>query len=288
MTNPNLWNQILIWPITNVLVAFYKFCEWLHIPGPLGWAVILMTIFIRLILYPLMNAQMKSAKKMADLKPHLDAINAKHKDDKTALQQAQLALYKEHGVNPAAGCLPLLVQMPVLIALYNVFNQVLNNGNLTKVVQEINLIVYHPALKLTTIDLSFFGTNLGIKPADWQKSGWWLLAIPVLTGLLQYWQGKLMMPSAKIPNSNNQIPNNVQNTKLKQKGNNKNIEIVKQDEKPKEDTAMEMQKQMAIISPLMFGWFAFQFPLGLALYWNVFGLFGIMQQLRINKNTQKI
>ena len=56
----------------------------------------------------------------------------------------------------------------------------------------------------------------------------------------------------------------------------------KKDEKKPEDTAMEMQKQMAMITPLMFGMFAYQFPLGLALYWNVFGLFGIMQQLRIN------
>jgi YidC/Oxa1 family membrane protein insertase len=294
MTNANLWNQILIWPITNILVAFYKFCEWLHIPGPLGWAVILMTLFIRLILYPLMNAQMKSAKKMADLKPHLDAINAKHKEDKAALQQAQMALYKEHGINPAAGCLPLLVQMPVLIALYNVFNQVLNNGNMSKVISEINQIVYLPALKLTSIDMSFFGTNLGIKPADWQKSGWWLLAIPVITGLLQYFQGKLMMPqSAKLPESKIATQNSsINKSKSQLKGQNL---AIKKDEnstsakatadKPAEDTAMEMQKQMAIISPLMFGWFAFQFPLGLALYWNVFGLFGIMQQLKINKQN---
>ena len=121
MTNPTLWNQLFVWPIVNVLVTLYKFFEWLHIPGALGFAVIGLTVLIRLVLYPLMAAQMKSAKKMQNLKPHLDAINAKHKDDKKALQQAQLDLYKQHGVNPAAGCLPLLIQMPVLIALYNVF-----------------------------------------------------------------------------------------------------------------------------------------------------------------------
>ena len=87
MTNPNLWNQILIWPITNLLIAFYRLCEFLHIPGPLGFAIILLTISIRLILYPLMHVQLKSAKKMTDLKPHLDAINVKHKDNKQAKQQ---------------------------------------------------------------------------------------------------------------------------------------------------------------------------------------------------------
>ncbi len=266
MDTPTLWNQLLVWPITNVLVFFYKIFEWVHIPWPLGWSVIALTVVIRLVLYPLMHAQMKSAKKMASLKPHMDEISKKHKDDKQALQQAQLALYKEHGVNPTAGCLPLLIQMPVLIALYNVFNHVLNNGNMTKVVEEINRIVYVKAFSLTQLDLSFFGTNLGVKPSDWQTKGWWLLAIPVITAGLQWWQGKLMMNAPTNPKT--QVPNPKKE---------------KQEEKSEVDSAAEMQKQMAIISPLMFGWIAFSFPLGLSLYWNVFGLFGIMQQMKVNK-----
>lgn len=265
MTNPTLWNQAFVWPIVNLLVALYKGFEWLHIPGALGFAVIALTVIIRLILYPLMASQMKSAKKMQKLKPHLDALNVKHKDDKKALQQAQLDLYKTHGVNPAAGCLPLLIQLPVLIALYNVFYQVLQNGNLVKLMADINKVLYVPALKLTALDLSFFGTNLGVKPSQWQTHGWWLLLIPVITAGLQWWQSKLMLPiSTKPP-----VPTNA---------------IEKKDTSgSKEDTAAEMQKQMAMITPIMFGIFAYQFPLGLALYWNVFGLFGIMQQLAINK-----
>jgi YidC/Oxa1 family membrane protein insertase len=271
----NYWNLLLVNPILNVLVAFYKGFEYLHVPGPLGFAVIGLTIIIRLLLYPLMQAQLKSARKMQNLKPHLDALNVKHKNDKQALQQAQLALYKEHGINPAAGCLPLLVQMPVLIALYNVFYQVLNNGNLVKVVEHINSVVYHPALQIKVLDLTFFGVNLGIKPNQWQTQGWWLLSVPIITAALQWWQSRLMMqmtPAAPVVNE-------------KKQAITKNGET-KKDEKPKEDTAMEMQKQMAIITPLMFGYFAFQFPLGLALYWNVFGLFGIMQQLKVNAENK--
>lgn len=272
MINPTLWNQLLVWPIINLLVAFYKFFEWLHFPGPLGFAVIALTIIIRLILYPLMAAQMKSAKKMQKLKPHLDAINAKHKDDKKALQQAQLDLYKEHGVNPAAGCLPLLVQMPVLIALYNVFYQVLQNGNITNLVSDINHVVYASSLRLSDLDLTFFGMNLGVKPSEWTTHGMWLLAIPVITAGLQWWQSKLMIPSTS---SGPAVPTSRPGQKL--------AKVEKKDEEKKpEDTAMEMQKQMAMITPVMFGIFAYQFPLGLALYWNVFGLFGIIQQLRIN------
>lgn len=267
MTNPTLWNQLLIWPIINILVAFYKLFEFLHIPGEMGFAIILLTVVIRLILYPLMVAQLRSAKKMAALKPHLDELTRRHKDDKPALQQAQLALYKEHGVNPAGGCLPLLVQMPVIIALYNVFYQVLNNGNAGQLLSDINQILYVPALRLTTLDLNFFGVNLGIKPSQWQTYGWWLLAIPVVTALLQWYQTKLMMPASAKTSEDKPA-------------------LVKPGEKREKDpaeSAMEMQKQMALITPIMFGYFALQFPVGLALYWNVFGLFGIMQQLAVNR-----
>jgi YidC/Oxa1 family membrane protein insertase len=271
----SLWATLLVNPIINLLVALYKLFEYFHIPGPLGFAVIGLTLIIRLILYPLMNAQLRSAKKMAKIKPHMDLLSTKHKDDKQALQQAQLALYKEHGVNPAAGCLPLLIQMPVLIALYGVFNQVLNNGNLHKVIEEINHVVYSQALKMTQLDLNFFGINLGIKPAQFQTHGYLLLLVPIITAALQYWQTKLMMPiPAKVSEGTPAVLKPI---------NKKTKELAKIEEKPKEDMAADMQKQMAIITPLMFGYFALQFPLGLALYWNVFGLFGIIQQIAINK-----
>jgi YidC/Oxa1 family membrane protein insertase len=221
-----------------------------------------------------MSTQMKSARKMAKLKPHMDELQKKHKGDRQALQQAQMALYKEHGVNPAAGCLPLLIQMPVLIALYRVFYSVFAEGDATKMIGDINHILYFPQLKLATFDLSFFGLNLAMKPSEWQAHGWWLLAIPVVTGLLQWYQTKLMMPA--------QSPTPQPSTKELQKKDSKDG---KKDAAP-EDMGMEMQKQMAIISPLMFGFFAYQFPIGLALYWNLSGIFGIIQQLYINKKDK--
>ena len=269
MTNPNLWNQLLIWPITNLLVAFYKVCEWLHLPGPLGFAIILLTISIRFLLYPLMNAQLKSAKKMSDLKPHLDELHARHKDNKQALQQAQLALYKEHGVNPAAGCLPTLVQFPVLIALYNVFYQILGSTNIEAFIADLNRILYAPFLHVTNLDFSFLGVNLAIKPAEYQKYGWWLLSVPLITALLQWYQSKLMLPNSQS------IIKKEETQSLPSDGKPPVVE--------KKDDMADMQKQMVLIMPVMFGFFALQFPLGLALYWNVFGLFGIIQQLQINK-----
>ena len=108
---------MLIWPILNILIALYKGLALLKIPGAFGFAIIILTIIIRGLLTPFTKAQLKSAKKMQDLKPQLDELSRKHKGDKTKLQQAQMSLYKEAGINPAAGCLPLLVQIPIFISL---------------------------------------------------------------------------------------------------------------------------------------------------------------------------
>lgn len=88
--------------------------------GNLGLSIVAITIITKLILLPLVIPSLRSAKKMQDLKPELDRLKAKH-TDKAALQQAQVALYKERGINPAAGCLPQIFQIIILISLYQVF-----------------------------------------------------------------------------------------------------------------------------------------------------------------------
>ncbi|MCJ7740512.1 YidC/Oxa1 family membrane protein insertase [Candidatus Microgenomates bacterium] len=264
----NIFNTLLVIPILNVLIGVYKLLLTVGVPGALGFSLIIMTVLIRLLLSPLMSTQLKSTQKLQKLKPELDRLHAKHKDDKQRLQQEQLKLYQQAGINPAAGCLPLLIQMPILIAIYNLFFQLLNNTDLTKVVSEINKVVYLPILKINSLELSFFGFNLASKPADWQKLGWWLLAVPVITGLLQYWQTKLMVPATQKTDSKELI------TKDKD-GKEKN-----------EDMGTVMQKQMSIMMPLMIGFFAYSFPLGLSLYWNTFTVFGIIQQYKINKQLE--
>lgn len=261
MFNPNnFFDAILVIPILNILMVFYRVLQVLRVPGALGLSVVALTVVIRLILHPLTVTQLKSTHKLGKLKPELDKISTQYKDDKQRLHQEQLKLYQQAGINPAAGCLPLLIQMPILIALYNLFNQLLSNGNLIKVVESINNAVYFPILKIQTLDLSFFGLNLAYKPSDWQKWGWWLLLVPVATALLQYWQTKMMMPSA-------------------QKTKNK--------EKKEDDMGAAMQKQMSIMMPLMIGYFAYSFPFGLSLYWNTFTIFAIIQQHNLNKKLNQ-
>lgn len=271
MFNPNnFFDSVFVIPILNVLVGFYRIFQVIGIPGALGLSVILLTVVIRLILHPLTATQLKSTYKLNKLKPELDKIAATFKGDKQKIQQEQLKLYQQAGINPAAGCLPLLIQMPILIALYSLFNQLLNNNNLEKIVEAINKVVYFPFLKINSLDLSFFGLNLAHKPADWQKFGWWLLAVPVLTAVLQYWQTKIMVPP-------------VQKAKdafapADKKSLDKTDDKSKTGDKKEDDMGTAMQKQMAIMMPLMIGYFAYTFPLGLSLYWNTFTIFAIIQQ----------
>src|SRR3990167_9731953 len=273
----NLFNSLLIIPILNVLTGLYNLLLLLKIPGALGFSLILLTVLIRLILHPLTVKQLESAHKMSRLKPELDKLQQKFKDDKQKLHQEQLRLYQEAGINPAAGCLPLLLQMPILIALYNLFFQILTNGNMNKVVAEVNRVVYFPFLKIHSFDLSFFFLNLSSKPSDWKSGGWWLLLVPIITAGLQYWQTKMIVPQTKIQNPKSKIQ------KIEKEPVNGKKAVDKSADK--EDMGQAMQKQMAIMMPLMIGFFAYSFPLGLSLYWNTFTLFGIIQQYKIAKEA---
>ena len=132
MFDPNNWFQaFFVIPILNVLMGFYSLLTTLHILFPLGFSLILLTVAIRLILNPLTASQIKSTQKLAKLKPELDKLNQQYKDDKQRLHQEQLRLYQQAGINPAAGCLPLIIQMPILIALYNLFFQLLISASST-------------------------------------------------------------------------------------------------------------------------------------------------------------
>src|SRR3989304_6084612 len=152
----NPFEVFLTTPILNLLVALYKALNAIYLPGALGFAIILLTVIIRMILWPLTTSQLKSSQKMAALKPHLDRIKAEHGHDKTRHQQEVNKLYKEHGVNPLAGCLPLLLQIPVFIALYNVLLKIVQvNGDF---LANINQRLYSPFLYLENVpDVSFFG-----------------------------------------------------------------------------------------------------------------------------------
>jgi YidC/Oxa1 family membrane protein insertase len=113
--------------ISPMLSYIYKFTKYVAgffggKNGNYGVAIILLTMTVRLILFPLGRKQAAAAKKMQDLTPHMAAIKEKYKDDKEKVTKETWALYKQHGVNPMGGCLPALIQLPILIGLWQTLN----------------------------------------------------------------------------------------------------------------------------------------------------------------------
>ncbi len=256
----DIFNFLFFNPIVNLLVILEGSLSSMGVPGALGLAIILLTLLIRILVWPFMASQIRMSKKMAEIKPHLDVIKEKHKDDKQALAKAQMELYKEHGVNPAGGCIPALIQLPVFIALVNTISVMFNSQD---GLSKINALLYSPSWHLNALpNADFFGVNLATKPSEFATHGYLLVLIPVLTGVLTFVQSKMAMPQAVAP-----YPNDSKK-ELKEKAK-------------EEDMMTQMQSQMVYMMPLMFTFLGFTFPVGLALYWNAFTLVGIFQQYTI-------
>lgn len=163
----DIWQLVFIHPISVTLL-------WLNdLTGNLGLAIILLTVIIQLLMTPLRLPSLKSAQKIRRLQPQLKALKEKHKSDKMAHAQAQMELYREHGVNPLGGLLPTLLSIPIIIALYNVL--------------------------LTTLS-SVEGLTTALVWLDLTKPDPFYI-LPLLVAGAQFWLSQLMTPAAPKPNS---------------------------------------------------------------------------------------
>ena len=259
-------------PILNLLVIFYKLFLFIKIPGAFGFAIIMLTIAVRLLFQPFFQKQIETGKKMQELKPHLDNLSAKHKNDQKQLQAEQLKLYQQHGINPASGCLVMIVQLPVFIALYNTLNLFLLNGHAEKTINMINKVLYFSFLKINSIDSWFFGLDLVKSPAN--AGAWYYLLIPLITGILQYFQAQISMPSSAKA-TEGKPPKDGLTSEVKNKDGGG-------------DFQKAMNTQMKYMFPVMIGYFSYSLPIGLALYWNIFSIMGIMQYRKVNNKLKII
>jgi YidC/Oxa1 family membrane protein insertase len=261
-----MWHTFFYQPLVNALIFSYQL-----LGQNLGWAIIALTLFIRGALTPLTAPSLKSAEKLRSLQPELEKLKAKHGKDRQQLAQAQLKLYQEHGVNPAAGCLPQIIQLVILVALFQAFNQVLTpDGN---VINNLNQILYSP-LQLpadTVINSKFLYLNLTqpdvFSIPSLKLSFLTINKLPgiflILAALIQFFSSKLMMPATKVAEAEAE--------KTKQQS---------------DDMAVAMQQQMLYFMPLLTLLIGFRFPSGLVLYWLTFSLFMLVQQLWL-KNKKK-
>lgn len=259
-----IFNNLFLIPLINLLVGIYQGLSILHIPGALGFSLFILTIIIRLLAWPLMAGQIKSTKKMAELKPYLDELKSKHKDDKQAMASAQMALYKEHGVNPAGGCLPALIQIPLFIGLYQAILHIIPGMGSVNL-GWTNSILYFPWMHLQAMpDPNFFGLNLGVKPSQFTTYGIALLLIPLITALLTFIQSQMTLAKASVKPYPSDSPKE------------------KKEKEGMEESMSQVQSQMVYMMPLMIGYFAFSFPVGLAIYWNCYTILGIIQQHKVS------
>ncbi|MCR4280644.1 MAG: YidC/Oxa1 family membrane protein insertase [Candidatus Komeilibacteria bacterium] len=229
-----LYYNILYEPIFNILIFFYNLIPLKDI----GFAIIALTIVIRLILYPLSKSSIESQKKLQTLKPQIDELKEKHKDNKEAFGRATMELYKKHKINPASSCLPLLIQFPVLIAVYQVFRNELAT-------QHYDLLYsFIPAPE--SLNQVFLGV------VDLSQPN---IPLAVVTGAAQFFQTKMIMAKNATPKPDN-------NAKKGQFG----------------DIAGAMNKQMLYVMPVLTVFIGASLPSGLVLYWLASTVLTILQQ----------
>lgn len=176
-----LFHVIFYEPILNLLVFLYNI-----IPGhDIGLAIIAMTAIIKLILLPLSKVSIKSQKSLQSLQPKIDELKKKYANNKEEQGRAMMQLYKQEKVNPFSSCLPLLIQLPFLWAVFVVFKDGLSNQALNNIYSFIHNPGAINAISLGFIDLS--------KPN---------LVLAILAGAAQFWQAKMMVtkrPEIKSP-----------------------------------------------------------------------------------------
>lgn len=163
-----MYNTLVYEPILRSLLFLYNL-----LGQNLGFAIIALTLIVRGVLVPFTLPSLKSAKKLAELKPELDKLKKKYAKDPKKLQEKQLEFYKKNDVNPAGGCLPYIVQIIILIGLYKVFMSAIGNGMING--QEINT--------------AFWLWDLKVKDTS--------LILPITAGVLQLLTSLTIMPGVE-------------------------------------------------------------------------------------------
>lgn len=232
--------------ITKPFLNFLIFIASL-LPGhSLGVAIIVLTLVVKFLLWIPTQHSLEGQKKMQKAQPLLDEIRRKFKDDPKRMQEETMKIWKEHGINPFQSCLPLLIQMPVLIGVF----YVVRDGSVLALSRHLIYDFYQH------LDWTFGTTFLGL---DLLQSNAFIFA-PLLV-ILQFIQMKLTFAAAK--------------KKREKSGGQK---------APGTDKSQQLQQQMMLYGlPLMIGVFAFQFPAAVSLYWGVSTVFAIGQQMVVNR-----
>jgi YidC/Oxa1 family membrane protein insertase len=232
-----LFHLLLVDPMTNVLVGLARIFG-----GNFGIAIIIFTILMRFVTWPLTASQYRTSRKMQELQPRIQELQKKYKGkDPKKLQQEQMALYKEAGVNPLGCLFPMLVQMPIWIALYQVIRLALGETPESLVTLSHRLYPIPFVHTAVPLDNRFLIWNLGQPDATF--------ILPLLVALTMYVQQKLITPAPTVAPTT-----------------------------PQQQQQQQTQQMMTWMMPLIFGFWTLSVPAGLGLYWAITNLSGIILQ----------
>ncbi len=231
-----MWDAIIIQPFTNLLLLITMVVK------NFGFAIIIFTILIKLLTYPLTAKQLKSTKEMQDLQsdPQYIKMMEKYKDNKEKAAEYQMKKYQEKGISPLGSCLPTLIQFPIIIGLYQAIMRVMASTPLELVKLERLVYPFLDVNKILPIQNRFLWMDLG-QPERLYVFGIAIPVLAILVVLTTFIQSKVMQPPAT------------------------------------NDQAGAMNNSMTMMMPIMMGYMAYQFSAGLALYFLTSNLTTIVQ-----------
>ena len=228
----SLWHLLL-----NILVAINS------VVGVPGVSIIIFTIFIRALTIPLTMKSLKSNRNMQAIQPLMKEIQKKYKDDRPKQQEETMKLYREYGINPAAGCFPLLVQIPIFFGLFAALQFTLQPSSNAQHLAQLTAILWNPAW--ATAGFADFGTASFLWVPSLAASDPFFIW-PVLSGLFQFFQNRMALP--------------------------------RRDPGTPMDPQQRMMNGMMQFMPIYITLISLGFPAGNVIYWAFSSLFGAVQQ----------
>jgi YidC/Oxa1 family membrane protein insertase len=241
------------------LIAVYQGLENVGIPGAIAWAIVVLTLIVRAVLIPLFRRQLVSQRRMQLLQPELREIQKRYKGDSMKVRTAQQELMRERGVNVASGCLPLLLQFPLLFIMYSVIQNGLTNQDPRAMlsvfgIQLVDLKCHNIVEGVIDATKSCVDTNVPLlgnvaHPQTFLVvAGFGLSILAIMSALLQLVQSRMMLPAADPAN---------------------------------DDPNARIQRQMMLFLPIISVVYGGFLPAGLFIYWIVATIFSIVQQYLI-------
>ena len=282
-----MFTKLIVVPLGYILGFIYQLVE------SYGWSLIIFTVLIKLLLLPLGLKQQKATTKMQQVQPKMQELQAKYANDQQKLSEETMKLYKEYGVNPMGGCLPLLIQLPILFGLYRVIYKPIT-FMLHKSTEEVAALTEQYAANpefieqfgeiagkaanqaeiliakaFDLVNFDFLGLDISATPNLANPSLLWL--IPVIAAVTTYLTSKVTTLMGGKDKKDKEVEK-------------KPVRVLSPDQKTPSsgNSAESMTKSMTIMMPLMTLWITFTFPATIGVYWTISNALSLVQTILLN------